>query len=85
MKIFRWEIWFYFFIRQNISAQDASQELEERTALEDVFRWRLEATQFILINSILLFSRFDSEMTEEEDNVKKIVDVRSDFKNIFKV
>ena len=28
------------------------------------------------INHILLFSRFDSEMTEEEDNVKKIVDVR---------
>ena len=75
----------FFYQNNNISAQDASQELEERTALEDVFRWRLEATQFILINSILLFSRFDSEMTEEEDNVKKIVDVRSDFKNIFKV
>lgn len=28
------------------------------------------------INHILIFSRFDSEMTEEEDNVKKIVDVR---------
>ena len=36
-------------------------------------------TQFIQINPILLFSRFDSEMTEEEDNAKKIVDVRSEF------
>jgi len=41
---------------ENENIQDASQEVEERTALEDVFR-------------------FDSEMTEEEDNVKKIVDV----------
>merc|ERR1719219_1371386 len=41
---------------ENENIQDATQELEERTALEDVFR-------------------FDSEMTEEEENEKKIVDV----------
>ena len=29
---------FFFLMRNKISAQDASQELEERTALEDVFR-----------------------------------------------
>lgn len=29
---------FIFPISPNISAQDASQEVEERTALEDVFR-----------------------------------------------
>merc|ERR1712062_181971 len=41
---------------ENENIQDASQEVEERTALEDVFR-------------------FDSEMTEDEENEKKIVDV----------
>ena len=32
--------------------------------------------QLAEINIILLFSRFDSEMTEDEENEKKIVDVR---------
>jgi len=41
---------------ENENIQDVSQEVEERTALEDVFR-------------------FDSEMTEDEENEKKIVDV----------
>ena len=43
---------FFILMRNKISAQDASQELEERTALEDVFRWGLKATLVIQINSI---------------------------------